>query len=56
MLLLLWHTCRFAFGWVLALTALLMLGTRELARFNLVSSKQIEPDQAMARVDSSTAC
>jgi len=37
MLLMLWHACRFAFGWVLALTALLILGTRESARFNLVS-------------------
>lgn len=27
---------RFAFGWVLVLTALLILGTKESARFNLV--------------------
>jgi hypothetical protein len=29
--------CRFAFGWVLVLTCLLVLGTKESARFNLVS-------------------
>ena len=28
--------CRFAFGWVLVLMTLLVLGTKESARFNLV--------------------
>jgi hypothetical protein len=28
--------CRFAFGWVLLLTCLLVLGTKESSMFNLV--------------------